>query len=155
MHPSTEASIIMLFTLNNCKLLRYKMKYRISIMTFLLVFLVSCSSIKTSPPIKVSATELISEYERDSVAADKKYTGQTLIITGRVSNFVQLQDTLGIYLKSDVSESKWEIICFIDNVSNSDPFSQIRSGNGIITIIGKSRRKSDNTFIDIPDCKIQ
>jgi hypothetical protein len=131
------------------------MKLHILIILFFVFCWSNCSLLKqTSPPIEISATQLIAEFEEHALAADKKYKGNSLVITSFVSHYALLRGTIGVYLRGDNLESKWKILCFIDNSSHPDAFSRLKAGQSF-TFTGTVEPNDGDFFIRISNCKIE
>lgn len=122
---------------------------------FVLVFSIfGCKQLRSSsPPIELTARQLLSDYNENALSADEKYSGKTLIVTGNISHFAQLQNTVGVYLKDNNAANQWFIICFIDKSSQPDIYSKLKEGE-TGTFIGMLERDKDGKIIFLSDCKI-
>jgi hypothetical protein len=131
------------------------MKLHILIVLILGFTLIGCKFLKrSSPPIEVSAHQLIAEYSEQSIAADKKYNGQTLIITGNINHYFQLRGIIGVYLKDENATNKWQILCLIDTATQADAYSRLHQWE-TATFEGIAEPNDGDFFIRITDCKIK
>lgn len=119
----------------------------------LIIGLPGCNLAKRSElEIAVSVSQLIADYEENELAADKKYAGRTLILSGQTSHYAQLHGVIGVYLKSPNSASKWQIICFIDSTSNPNAYSRLGEEKDV-TFIGTGESQINKFSIYINDCQ--
>lgn len=85
---------------------------------FTLLFAMSCNSDKKSsaevsnePPVSVTAVKLLADYEADQDAADKKYKGRTVIVSGEVLSSKAKEDGSSIVLINSPESSIGSIQC--------------------------------------------
>lgn len=106
-----------------------------------------------SPSIEVTATQLISDYNKNSLSSDQKYNGKHLIITGVVSHYAQINGVTGVYLK-DNSTNDWSVVCLIENSSQPEAYSKLNQGERE-TFVGIGERKKDENLFFLTNCKIK
>lgn len=70
----------------------------------------------TDPAYFVDATELIAEFEEDESAADKKYVGKALQVTGRITDVIEKDNSFVILLGDSISVSR--VSCTLQNSDN-------------------------------------
>jgi hypothetical protein len=95
----------------------------------------------------INSTAYINEYVEDKVAAENKYFGRNIIITGTVKSLGQTQDQYNqIYLQD---KGSYRIACVIRD--NQDK-SSIKPGMNI-KLLGISHG-ADNNILKIVNCKV-
>ncbi|HEX7773344.1 MAG TPA: hypothetical protein VF435_13035 [Pyrinomonadaceae bacterium] len=73
------------------------------------------SKTETAAPIVVSATALVADYEANEVAADRRYKGQTLEVTGVVDSIGNdILDSMYVTLDSGERFGITNVQCFFD-----------------------------------------
>jgi predicted nucleic acid-binding Zn ribbon protein len=96
--------------------------------------------------IEISATELIDAYDANEVAADKKYKGQWLSVSGTVKS---IGVTLGSTYVTLVKDGEWsltDVQCFVTK-DTIDAVSELLEGD-IVTFQGKCGGKSLNISLN-------
>jgi hypothetical protein len=97
-----------------------------------------------APAVTVSASQLYADYEANGVAADGKYKGKVLLVTGKVNTIDRdIMDKIYITLKGD--EYFGDIQCFFAE-SQVGTASQLSKGQ-TITLIGKCDGKVMNVML--------
>lgn len=120
----------------------------------LLICLSGCSPAKTIlPPIKMSVAQVIADYEENESAADNLYEGRELIISGNVSHFSQIRDTIGVNLETENPKSQWSVMCVINKSDESDAYSQLKTVRAAI-FTGTVKRVADKKFIHLINCRL-
>jgi hypothetical protein len=97
-----------------------------------------------SPAVEISASQLYADYESNGVAADQKYKGKVLLVSGTVNNIDRdITDNIYVTLKGD--EYFGDIQCFFaeDHVNTA---SQLSKGQQI-TVKGKCDGKMMNVML--------
>ena len=96
-----------------------------------------------TPEIEVSAKQLYADYEANGVAADEKYKGKVLRVTGRVNSIDRdIMDEIYVTLQGD----DWgDVQCFFAE-SHVDEAVQLSKGQ-TITIKGKCDGKMMNVLL--------
>lgn len=97
-----------------------------------------------TPAIEVSARQLYADYEANGVAADEKYKGKVLRVTGKVNTIDRdIMDKIYVTLKGD--KYLGDIQCFFaeDHVKTA---SQLSKGQ-TITVKGKCDGKMMNVLL--------
>lgn len=100
--------------------------------------------------IEISAVKLFRDYDANEVAADEKYKGKTLAVTGIIGGigndvFNDPYISLNIDILQDVN-------CYFDE-DNKSVISKLRKGQKV-TIIGVCKGKSLNIMVRLSDCKL-
>lgn len=100
--------------------------------------------------IEISAAELFAAYDENEVAADNKYKGKKLKITGTVEDIGKdiLDDT---YITLDCGELIFSIQCYFANDQLS-AVAELKKGD-TITLIGVCKGETGNVIIK--NCEIQ
>ena len=131
------------------------MMFHVSIVLALVFGFVGCRRLtQSSPPIEVSALQMATDYEENLPEAEAKYNDKSLVISGTVSFFTQIEGITVIDLEKINPDSKWQIVCFIDPSTQPDAYSRLKIGqNSIFTGTGEHQKNSFN--IHIEDCKIK
>ncbi|MCO6465032.1 MAG: hypothetical protein J5I53_00295 [Bradyrhizobiaceae bacterium] len=99
------------------------------------------------PTIKVSAVDYYQEYDANEVAADERYKGKTLEITGEVTGVEKTMGTVYVNLRGD--ELIGWVHCALEDESGA---SKISKGQNV-TLVGKGAGKMG--FARVEDCKIK
>lgn len=125
--------------------------FLISVTVFLLV---GCNlSKEIKPLIEVTAIQLLNDYSKNELAADKKYKDQIIEITGDVANVSQIRGTVGVLFEDYNSMSKFVVFCFSDKPEAKE-FHNLRRGQPV-TFVGSSKGKVSDSTIQITDCIIK
>lgn len=99
------------------------------------------------PDVAVTARKLWAEYDENEVAADGKYKGKTIEVTGEI---LEIRKTLGsAYVDLDVGLPIVSVSC---EMRDEKSLAQLRKG-AAITIIGNGAGKVINPQLD--DCTIK
>lgn len=111
--------------------------------------------IETQPKetvIEVSPVDLHTAYQENEIAADAKYDGKLVKITGTVNNIGKdiLDD---VYLTIDTGEYLQEIQCYFSDSEQIDAVATLKTGD-TVTLIGRCSGLSITNVI-IKDCEIQ
>lgn len=111
----------------------------------------SASSTDTSTPIAVTAPVLVADYEANEIAADRKYKGQILEITGVVDSIGKdILDSMYVTLDSDERFGITNVQCFFDK-SEETNLAALSKGRSL-TVRGRCDGKFGNVLIK--DCEI-
>lgn len=107
----------------------------------------SFESKKTSTnPISVSASDLVSYYEANEIAADRQYKNRTVIVTGTVDHVGKdITDSMYVTLKGDKEFGIFTAQCFFDD-SWAPRLSTLRAGD-TVTVSGRCDGKFGNVII--------
>lgn len=102
--------------------------------------------------IEVTASKLISDYEDNKVAADQKYEGKWLKVTGTISS---IDTDIGgdVYICLEDGSDAWsftDVQCYF-NDDSIDSVASLKNGN-IVTVIGKCTGMSWN--VGLSDCEL-
>lgn len=93
----------------------------------------SNSSILEEPALELSAVQLYNEFYNNEIAADQKYKGQTLIVTGVVSSIAK--DILGtpyVVLNNGGEFEIWGVQCLFPNTdAYKNSLATLNKGNTI------------------------
>lgn len=102
--------------------------------------------------IEITAAELYAAYDENEIAADAKYTGKMLKITGIVDDISK--DILDrVYITLKTNELFNSIQCYFVSSSAIEAVAQLKEGDEVV-VVGKCKGK--NVFnVDIEDCEIQ
>src|SRR5215212_5004390 len=98
-------------------------------------------------PIEVSASTLLSDYENNEVAADGKYKGKMLVVSGTINNIAKdILDKMYVTLKT--SNPILSVQCYFDE-SNQTALSQLQKGKQV-----KIKERCDGKFgnVTLKDC---
>lgn len=102
------------------------------------------------PTIEISASQLYADYEANGVAADEKYKGKVLLVTGVVNNIDKdILDAIYVTLKAD--EYFGDVQCYFAD-SHTKTAAQLSKGQKI-TVKGKCDGKLMN--VALKGCTIE
>jgi hypothetical protein len=88
----------------------------------------------TEPSIVVTAPMLVSEYEANEIAADRKYKGRILQVSGTVDSIAKdILDTMYVTLDSGQEFGITSVQCFFDE-SAASSLSQLSKGLTITVV---------------------
>lgn len=109
------------------------------------------SSVTTEPEeiVSVSASQLVSEYKENEIAADSKYKGKTLEVSGSVGSIGESFGKQYVTLKSD--DIIIAVQCFLKS-SESEKAATLSQGQSV-TLQGKNDGMSLN--ISLSSCVIK
>jgi len=97
----------------------------------------------------VSVAELISAYEGNEVAADRRYKGQSLVVSGVVDNVGKdIINTMYVALKG---EGVWGVQCMFDD-SHENQLAGLSKGDRV-TLTGTCQGKMGNVILR--DCDLR
>jgi hypothetical protein len=106
----------------------------------------SQASEQAKPEVSVTASDYYDEYESNEVAADNKYKGKLLQITGRVSG---VRKTLGsVYIDLESSNPYLFVAC---EMSDESAAASVSKGSQV-TIIGSGAGKV--VYPQLEDCQL-
>ena len=107
------------------------------------------------PKTQITATDLYAAYKNNAVAADNKYTGKTLIVTGYIFEITKNYD--GIYfviLDNKGANGFSSTFCYFPANRNSS-LSSLQKGQ-FLSIKGKCiGRGADNIFPKLENCSLE
>ena len=102
-------------------------------------------------PIVVSARQLYADYERNEVAADKKYVGNYVEVTGVIASVSEAFGKYDVKLETDDFISVTHIVCKVDKDEEAAILA-LEAGQ-TIAVLGKMRGLS--VFdINLDDCRL-
>lgn len=102
--------------------------------------------------IEVSPEDLYAAYDDNEVAADQKYEGKTLKITGTIKSIGK--DVLDqVYITFETDAVLGSVQCYFSEQSEIDKVASLHEGD-TITIVGVCKGKSI-TSVSIKKCEIQ
>jgi len=104
----------------------------------------------SAPPISVTALALASAYDENEVAADEKYNGKVLIVSGTVESIDTVLGSTSVTLKGK-EMSIVGVQCFVDD-SQKSAVARLKKG-GQATVQGTCDGKSLN--VELKDCAIK
>jgi len=104
----------------------------------------------TQPAIQVSATQLYADYEANEIAADQKYKGKVLVVSGTIGDIAKdIADDIYVTLKGD--DVIGDVQCFFSEAHTSTA-AQLQKGQKI-TVKGKCDGKMMNVILR--GCSVQ
>lgn len=107
-------------------------------------------NVMTEPAIQITPRQLFAEYEANDVAADRKYKGKVLQMTGTVDSISRdILDTIYVTLQAG-NATFFRIQCFFDD-SSEEAVAKLSSGQSL-TIRGRCDGKFGNVMLK--DCAI-
>ena len=102
------------------------------------------------PAIQVSATQLYADYEANEIAADQKYKGKVLVVSGTIGDIAKdIADDIYVTLKGD--DVIGDVQCFFSEAHTSTA-AQLQKGQKI-TVKGKCDGKMMNVILR--GCSVQ
>lgn len=106
-------------------------------------------------PIEIKAPDLTKEYDSNEVAADGKYKGKLISVTGKISDISEVLGTLTVDLEGH-KESGINLLSVKCNFNDSDKESvaKLKKGQNT-TLIGRGDGKTANLYVGLKDCKIK
>ncbi|MFY9620393.1 MAG: hypothetical protein WAM70_09950 [Pyrinomonadaceae bacterium] len=110
----------------------------------------SAASTPSAPPISVTALALATAYDNNEVAADEKYNGKTLLITGKVESIDTVFGNTSVTLQGK-ELSLVSVQCFVDD-SQKSAVARLNKGQ-TANVQGTCDGKSLN--VEIKDCVIK
>jgi hypothetical protein len=104
------------------------------------------------PEATVTADEMIEEYKKNVIAADQKYKGKLVQVSGRVAE-VKKAPVLGYYvaLISAQSES-FDIMCYLDDSAVNDA-GKLQSGDSV-KLMGNCSGQAAGLMLTFRGCVI-
>ena len=108
-----------------------------------------------APPVAVKATDLTIAYDENELAADDKYKGKTLQVSGKVSN---IAETLGKYTVQLEGHKKngiglLSVMCKFEQ-SEKESITKLKKGQAV-TLTGIGDGKTLGFYVGLNECKIQ
>ena len=101
--------------------------------------------VKSQAPVhKLSAAQLWAEYDANEVAADQKYKGKVIEVSGQVDN-IGKDITDAIYVTLSTGEYLANVQCFFSD-KHADAAAQLRKGQAI-TVRGRCDGMLMNVFV--------
>lgn len=108
------------------------------------------SSSPSEPPLSITALALANAYEDNEVAADQKYNGKTLLVTGKIGSIDTILDHTSVTLKGK-DLSIVSVQCFVGD-SQKNAVAALHKGQ-TITVQGTCDGKGLN--VEIKDCVVK
>jgi hypothetical protein len=109
---------------------------------------------KIVPSAKLTADQLSDAYQDNPVAADQKFKGKPIEITGEIVDFGQLA-LLGDYVKLSVAkEGAMDVYCFFfpNDQGVKDQVAKLKKGQKV-TLLGRCEGKAAGALgINVRDC---
>ncbi|MGB1307444.1 MAG: OB-fold protein [Oceanihabitans sp.] len=99
---------------------------------------------------EVTANQLYNAYNSNEIAADDKYKGKKVAVTGKISDISEVFGAINVDLKTGDGIGWTKVSC---TMKNRDIVSKLRKGQKI-TIIGTCEGLTLNVSIDLEDCNI-
>ena len=99
---------------------------------------------------ELTANQLYKAYDDNEIAADNKYKGKKLAVTGKISDISEVFGNIAVDLKSDDGIGWTTIRC---TMKNRDEVSKLRKGQKV-TIIGTCDGLTLNVAINLEDCEV-
>jgi hypothetical protein len=120
-----------------------KNKYANAIMLLLILFVLFYVVLKDSS-LKVSAEELVSSYSLNINAADKKFLGKKIELTGKARSFFQFEGEKSL-LELRTTNDKLKLYCILINGETEEKASTLTAGTNV-TVLGKCLGIKDYKF---------
>lgn len=99
------------------------------------------------PVADLTAAQLLAEYDENSVAADRKYEGKVVRVSGVLQNIGE--DLLGkLYITLDTGNPISSVQCFLDD-AYVDQVAELKKGQGV-AVKGVCKGKTINILLE--DC---
>ena len=108
-------------------------------------------SVESPTPIAVTARQLNEDYERNEVAADAKYVGNYVMVTGVIYSVTEAVGKYDVKLETDDFISVTNIVCKVDKDEEATILALAAGDN--VMVLGKVDGKS--VFdINLRDCTL-
>ena len=102
-------------------------------------------------PVNVSAKELTKTYDENELAADEKYKGKMIAVSGKISNIAETLGNLTVSLEGhDIVKS---VMCSFDESEKSN-ITKLKKGQQV-TLVGKGDGMTAGLYVGLEECKIQ
>ena len=109
------------------------------------------ASVESPTPIAVTARQLNEDYERNEVAADAKYVGNYVMVTGVIYSVTEAVGKYDVKLETDDFISVTNIVCKVDKDEEATILT-LAAGD-TVTVLGNVSGKS--VFdINLRDCSL-
>ena len=109
------------------------------------------ASVESPTPIAVTARQLNEDYERNEVAADAKYVGNYVMVTGAIYSVTEAVGKYDVKLETDDFISVTNIVCKVDKDEEATILT-LAAGD-TVTVLGNVSGKS--VFdINLRDCSL-
>ena len=109
------------------------------------------ASVESPTPIAVTARQLNEDYERNEVAADAKYVGNYVMLTGAIYSVTEAVGKYDVKLETDDFISVTNIVCKVDKDEEATILT-LAAGD-TVTVLGNVSGKS--VFdINLRDCSL-
>lgn len=100
--------------------------------------------------VAIAAKALTKEYETNELAADSKYKGKALVVSGKVSNIAETFGKVSVSLEGDGVRS---VICSFEDAER-EPVSRLKKGQQI-TLAGTGDGLTMGMIAGLNKCKVQ
>jgi len=101
-------------------------------------------------PIAVDAKVLTKEYDSNELAADGKYKGKLLAVTGKISNIAETFGNITVSLEgSDLTKS---VMCSFEE-SEKPSVAALKKGEKV-TLVGTGDGSTAGLYVGLQNCKI-
>jgi len=105
-----------------------------------------------TPDFKISVLELAEEFKKNESAANAKYKGKTLAITGRVDTKMGYGSAMALVFETPHREQGFIVQCFFKE-KDRESFRRIQNKKEF-TLLGLCDGKSGNSPLSITHCKL-
>lgn len=106
-------------------------------------------------PLEVKAVDLTKEYDQNELAADGKYKGKLLSVSGKVSEIAETFGSVTVDLEGH-KESGINLLSVKCSFNDSEKgaISKLKKGQNA-TLTGRGDGKTANLYVGLKDCKIK
>lgn len=111
----------------------------------------SAPASSTEKPIQVQAKALTKEYDDNELAADQKYKGKTLEVSGKVSNIAETLGQITAQLEGHTFTKS--VMCSFD-ASEKDNVMKLKKGQ-IAVFVGTGDGSTGGLYVGLQNCKIK
>lgn len=106
---------------------------------------------KTAAPVAVKASELTKAYDENELAADGKYKGKVLEVSGKITNIAETLGNLTVSLAGhNIAKT---VMCGFDE-SEKPSIAKLKNGQSV-TLTGTGDGSTGGLYVGLNDCKIK
>jgi hypothetical protein len=140
------------------------MKQLIPALLIFLVVVLGCNSgreqsqatpAKSDPPVAVKADDLIKTYKANEIAADEKYRGKLLEVSGRLTDIAEtlgsLQADLGV---SSSKDTEFVTVKCVFAEAERPKLSKLQKGTNV-TFLGTGDGMTAGLYVGLTDCTVK
>ncbi len=105
---------------------------------------------ESTPAITISSEKLVADYKENEVAADSKYTGKKLEVSGKVGNIANTMGNITVSLKA----KDFEFVSVMCSFEKAESVAALKAGQKV-TFVGIGDGMTGGLYVGLKDCAVK